>query len=216
MKICPKCGTEFEDTNEFCSKCGSELVDKEVKIDHDIASIEKNDMDESLKNKIKSKTNNSKSNQNRVLKELKNPFCFIPSILCVILLVAVIILSSNYLSVQKTYSELGYDTNITYEDLERNPIEYMDEKVSFSGEVLQVIENSDDYTTQIRFAVNGDIDSVLWGEYDPAIVDLDSRIIEGDYITIYGTSGGIITYESAIGSEISIPGVWIEKIDMNN
>lgn len=40
------------------------------------------------------------------------------------------------------------------------------------------------------------------------------RVIEDDYITIYGISSGLITYESTLGASITIPGVLIDKIDM--
>lgn len=103
----------------------------------------------------------------------------------------------------------GYNTGITYNQLARTPDEYEGKKVTFKGEVVQVIEGDD--TTQIRFAVNSDYDTILFGEYDKSIVS--SRILEDDVITIMGLSIGLITYQSTMGGDISIPGVLIEKID---
>ena len=103
----------------------------------------------------------------------------------------------------------GYETGITYNQLARTPDDYIGEKVKFKGTVIQVIEG--DYTTQIRFAVNDDYDTVLFAEYDKSIVS--SRILEDDFITIMGTSAGLITYESTMGGNISIPAVSIDKID---
>lgn len=66
-------------------------------------------------------------------------------------------------------------------------------------------------STQLRIAINDNIDTVIYAEYDPSIVD--SRVLENDVITIMGTSAGLITYESTLGGQISIPGVIIDKIE---
>ena len=68
-----------------------------------------------------------------------------------------------------------------------------------------------DGTVQIRLAVDDDYDTILLGEYESSIVS--SRVLEDDYITIYGISAGTITYQSTMGGNITIPGVVIEKID---
>jgi len=103
----------------------------------------------------------------------------------------------------------GYDTGITYDQLARNPDDYYFEKVKFRGEVIQVMEG--DGITQIRLAVNDDYDTILLADFDSSVVD--SRILEDDKITIMGFSTGIITYESTMGGQISIPGVLIEQIE---
>ena len=103
----------------------------------------------------------------------------------------------------------GYDTGITYEQLARTPDNYKAKKVKFRGKVVQVIEGSG--TTQIRFAVNEDYDNILFGEFDSST--LEERVLEDDIITIMGKSAGLITYESTMGGQISIPGVSIEKVD---
>ncbi|MCM3586986.1 toxin regulator [Mesobacillus maritimus] len=103
----------------------------------------------------------------------------------------------------------GYETGITYDQLARTPDDYISEKVKFKGKVVQVMEG--DVTTQIRLAVNDDYDTILFGEFDSSIID--SRVLEDDVITIMGLSAGLITYQSTMGGEISIPGVSIEKIE---
>lgn len=103
----------------------------------------------------------------------------------------------------------GYETGITYDNLARTPDKYKGEKVKFKGKVLQVIE--DDTEIQIRLAVDSDYDKVVYCGYDPSIVD--SRILEDDVITIYGTSIGTISYQSTLGGNITIPGIYVEKID---
>lgn len=103
----------------------------------------------------------------------------------------------------------GYDTGITYNQLARTPDDYLFEKVKFSGKVIQVIEGTD--ITQIRLAVDGSYDNILLCEYTSDIVG--SRILDDDYITVYGFSSGLITYESTMGGNITIPGVILDKID---
>lgn len=103
----------------------------------------------------------------------------------------------------------GYETGITYDQLARTPDDFEGKKVKFSGKVLQVIEGDD--SVQIRLAVDDNYDTVLFGEYLSSTVS--SRVLEDDYITIYGTSVGTISYKSTMGGQITIPGVYIEKID---
>jgi len=103
----------------------------------------------------------------------------------------------------------GYETGITYDQLARTPDDYMDKKVKFYGTVVQVMEG--DGEVQIRLAVDDDYDTILYGAYDSSIVS--SRVLEDDEITIYGVSKGLLTYESTMGGNITIPAVLIEKID---
>lgn len=103
----------------------------------------------------------------------------------------------------------GYETGITYDQLARTPDEYKTKKVKFSGKVVQVIEG--DTSNQIRLAVNNDYDKIILAEYPTNIVS--SRILDDDKITIYGTSVGTISYKSTLGGTITIPGVYVDKID---
>ncbi|MBE6000465.1 MAG: toxin regulator [Sarcina sp.] len=103
----------------------------------------------------------------------------------------------------------GYETGITYDQLARTPDDYISKKIKFYGKVIQVMEGDD--SVQIRLAVDGDYDTVLLGSYKKSIVK--SRVLEDDYITIYGTSIGLISYDSTMGGKITIPAALIEKID---
>lgn len=103
----------------------------------------------------------------------------------------------------------GYETGITYDQLARTPDDFKGQKVKFYGKVIQVMEDTG--TVQIRLAVDDNYDTILLGEYASSTVS--SRILEDDYITIYGSSVGTITYQSTMGGNITIPGVYIDKID---
>lgn len=103
----------------------------------------------------------------------------------------------------------GYDTGITYNELARTPEDYKSEKVKFKGKVLQVVEDDDEI--QIRLAIDSDYDKVILCGYSPDIVS--SRILKDDIITIYAISLGLTSYKSTLGGNITIPTVWIEKVD---
>lgn len=103
----------------------------------------------------------------------------------------------------------GYDTGITYSQLARTPEDYKGKKVKFKGKVVQVMEG--DGEVQIRLAVGGNYNNIIYGVYDSDLVS--SRVLEDDYITIMGLSAGLLTYTSTMGGEITIPSMIVQKID---
>lgn len=114
---------------------------------------------------------------------------------------------------QKAEEEkVAYDTGITYNQLARTPNDYKGKKAKFTGKVIQVLEG--DKETDLRIAVNGNYDTVLFVGYDPKITN--TRILENDNVTVKGTSIGIYSYQSTIGGKISIPGMWTDRIELNN
>ena len=101
-----------------------------------------------------------------------------------------------------------FRSDVSYDEIARHPNDYDGELLTFSGEVAQVIEG--DGTTELRIAVDGDYDDIIYGIYDNRI--LDSRLLEDDKIQFYGESCGIISYQSTLGETISIPSMSIYKI----
>ena len=101
-----------------------------------------------------------------------------------------------------------FRSDISYDEIARHPNDYDGELLTFSGEVAQVIEG--DGMTELRIAVDGDYDDIIYGIYDNRI--LDSRLLEDDKIQFYGESCGIISYQSTLGATISIPSISIYKI----
>lgn len=104
----------------------------------------------------------------------------------------------------------GYDTGVTYENLARTPDDYLGKKVKFNGKVIQVME--DDKETQIRLAVNDNYDTILYLGI-PKTLTTNNRILENDEITIMGKSAGLLTYQSTMGGNITIPSVLVEKFE---
>ena len=104
----------------------------------------------------------------------------------------------------------GYETGITFDQLARTPDNYFYTKVKFSGKVVQVMEG--DGATQIRFAVDDDYDKIIYAEISSDLAD-NNRLLEDDYATLFGISMGLLTYESTMGGEITIPSIVVDKID---
>lgn len=106
----------------------------------------------------------------------------------------------------------GYETGITYDQLARTPNDYVGKKVKFKGKVVQVLEGTTE--TQIRLAVNGDYDSILYCSVPKAKTE-NTRILENDYITVMGISKGLLSYESTMGGTITIPSVSVDDWGQN-
>ena len=107
-------------------------------------------------------------------------------------------------------SKAEYSTGYTYEQLARNPEAYEGDKIKFSGKVLQAESGDICYA---RVAINSDYDTVIFITYSEDV--LDYRLLEDDYITIYGESNGVYTYEAVSGATITIPWLSADIIDMN-
>lgn len=101
----------------------------------------------------------------------------------------------------------GYETGITFDQLARTPDDYTGKKVKFKGKVIQVVEGTT--STQIRLAVNGDYDKIIYATV-PKAKTTNMRILEDDTITIFGVSAGLMTYQSTLGASITIPAVTVD------
>jgi len=113
---------------------------------------------------------------------------------------------------KKEEEKKGYNTGITYKQLARTPDDYVNQKVKFTGKVVQVVDG--DTEVDIRLAVNGSYDTILYCAYDPKI--LNFRILEDDQITIYGVSLGLYSYQSTGAGTITIPCAWVDKIELKS
>ena len=104
---------------------------------------------------------------------------------------------------KKSYKKENWNPEITYDQLARTPDDYMGKDITFAGKVLQVMEDSSSKQTQLRIATSDDYDKVMLVGYDSSI--LKSRVLEDDEIRFYGTSIGLVTYQSTMGGNITIP-----------
>lgn len=111
---------------------------------------------------------------------------------------------------KKTYNRKDYNPEITYDDLARTPDDYEYEKITFSGTVVQVIEDDENNQTQLRIATKDGYDDVIYVVFDKSITN--KRILEDDRVRFYGYSCGLLTYESTMGGDITIPSAVAEHI----
>lgn len=105
--------------------------------------------------------------------------------------------------------------NIAYEELARNGDNYIDTPITFRGEIIQVSEEGD--YTYYRINVTEDEygywDDTILVEY--SIKEGESRFLEDDIVTVYGTCKGLYSYESVIGANVTIPSAVAEYIELS-
>lgn len=103
----------------------------------------------------------------------------------------------------------------TYKEIARNPDSVKGEYAKLTGEVIQVLESGTSVTLRV------DITKDKYGYYSDTVYvkytrksDTEDRILEDDIITIYGKLGGIETYTSVLGAEVSLPKIFAEYIEL--
>ena len=117
-----------------------------------------------------------------------------------------------------TMSESQYKEkcqSISYDSLARDPSKYKGELVKFTGEVIQVLEESGIVAMRVNVTNNGygyyDDTVYVWYLYD----EDESKFLEDDIITFYGEYDGLYSYESVLGATITIPEVFAKYIVRN-
>lgn len=115
---------------------------------------------------------------------------------------------------KKKLTKKDYNPQITYDNLARTPDKYKYKRITFQGKVVQVMEDDENDQTQIRLATKDGYDDVILVAFDRSIVN--TRVLEDDIIRFYGISAGLITYESTMGGNITIPAASAEKIKILN
>lgn len=103
----------------------------------------------------------------------------------------------------------GYQTGITFDDLNRYPDKYKGKKVCFSGFLVQVVEEASIY--HCRFAINESPDEIIFIDIPKNLSD--KRLIQWDPLTIYGVSDGIFHYTSSDNIPFAIPYVKVDRIE---
>jgi hypothetical protein len=99
--------------------------------------------------------------------------------------------------------------NYDYKNISRNPNNYISKPCKFNGKVMQVQESGLNVVLRVNIT-RGDYglwDDAIYVDYKKASTN-ESRILDDDIITIYGTLNGIKTYTTIFLSEVSIP--WVK------
>ena len=122
--------------------------------------------------------------------------------------------------VEKAFKESC--STIDFSTLARNPEKYKGNNYKFTGQVIQVQEGWFDMV-DLRINITKEefeyIDEVLWTDTIYATVEIpdgDDNILVDDVITFWGTCDGEYTYESVLGSNITLPKIDIEYFELTN
>ena len=102
----------------------------------------------------------------------------------------------------------------TYDEIARNPSNYFFEKLKFKGEVIQVMEDGDEYILRVNVTKG----NYYWDDtilvYYTKKYSSEPRILEDDIIMLYGYGFDTVTYETVMGASVTIPAVMAEYIDI--
>lgn len=109
-------------------------------------------------------------------------------------------------------STYTYDT--TYEMLARNPNQYINAPVKFTGTITQIVPVEDYGYSGFRMNVDNDFEQNLIVVYSSDIIDFN--LLENDNVTIYAGFMGLYSYESTLGTPITVPEVCAVMIDLND
>lgn len=133
-----------------------------------------------------------------------------------------IIVSESYELSEEEKEELYKESckKYNYNDIARSPNKYKGEMAKFTGEVVQVQQET---VYGIVFYVLR-VNVTKKGSYYPYYTDTiyvtyfadedDPRILEEDIITMYGTLEGEKTYTTVMGASVTIPAFSAEYIDI--
>ena len=111
-------------------------------------------------------------------------------------------------------------TTIDYQSLARNPNLYKGNNYTFTGKVIQVVENYNNVTLRVNVTPKSYEYSGSTYYDDTVLVDYkysdsyESRILEDDMITLYGKFMGTQSYQSVLGGYITIPYLSAMYIDI--
>lgn len=197
MKYCSICGKEMQDDMKFCPYCGKSY------------NFDDNNAEES-------------SNQKTICVENrpKKKHGAIKAILIIFLTIFVImILSLMFGTSEDAYID-PYDGmsveefinscyEVEYTELARYPEKYEGEHIKISGQIIQALEYGN--YCEYRISMDKNYGDVVYGIF--VRENGGARVLENDYVTIYGLGQGLITYESTAGLKITIPEIRITTIE---
>ena len=98
---------------------------------------------------------------------------------------------------------------LPYNDVERNPKTYKGQKAKVTGKVIQAQEG---WFDSVTLRVQDNNDDIWYVTY--TMGKNESRILEKDIITVYGTCEGVETYTTILGSSVTIPAIEAKYIDI--
>lgn len=105
----------------------------------------------------------------------------------------------------------------TFEQMARNPENFKGTNVKVVGEVVQALYGTSGVDLRVNITKEGTYTTyytdTIYVVYYPE--SGEDKILEGDIITIYGTSQGNYTYTSTLGASINLPLIYAKYIELN-
>ena len=100
---------------------------------------------------------------------------------------------------------------LNYEDFQRSPDNYNDSFIKTTGTIFQIVSEDFSRSEYLVETPQGYI-YLTWFENEKF---RDSRLLEGDNITVYGLSQGLKTYSTLSGDQ-TVPSMTLELVDINS
>lgn len=98
-----------------------------------------------------------------------------------------------------------------YQDILRNPNNYKNQYIKVTGKVIQV---SNGWFNSVTIRLNDSSNDTWYISYTYES-DNESKILEGDNISVYGESTGTKSYTAIFGNQITIPSIDAKYVDIN-
>lgn len=104
--------------------------------------------------------------------------------------------------------------SFTYGDLARNADGLIGENIVCTGQVIQTLEDGDEVQMRVNVTAGdyGFWDDTVFVLYNKS--DFSTRILEEDIIQFWGSINGLITYETVMGNDVTIPSVNVKYIEI--
>ena len=112
---------------------------------------------------------------------------------------------------ERTYDEwLELSEDVSYDDLMGYWDRHPDAVVNYRGRILEVFATTDD--TRFRVAVT--YDEAWQDEIFLRLKETEAGISKGDVISFVGRVNGLVTYQSVLGRELTIPDITIYALQV--
>ena len=108
-------------------------------------------------------------------------------------------------------SKASYSTEITYQQMARNPETYLYQKIKVHGKVLQADVRDD--TGWMLLEMNNNYDTIVYITYNKNLINY--RFLEDDILTVYGHCGPLYSYKAVSGATNTTPWIDADIIELN-
>lgn len=189
--FCKFCGKELSESAKFCDGCGKPVADE-----YAVTNIEE-----------------------KKTKKKKKRHPILGTILLVFGIIMLAVSCGGMQETTNTQPKISKDEyiqmckTISYKELARNPESFKGEYFTFTGEVIQVMEQGNLVNLRVNVTSETLFDTTFYTDTIFVVARLSedgNRILEHDIITLYGICDGLYTYTTVLGSEMSIPRIDVE------